>query len=54
MFERLDRDRSAGSGLGLALCRKIIERHGGRIWLTSSPGEGTTVHFTLPAAGAGG
>jgi signal transduction histidine kinase len=54
MFERLDRDRSAGSGLGLALCRKIIERHGGRIWLTSSAGEGTTVHFTLPAAGAGG
>ena len=54
MFERLDRDRSAGSGLGLALCRKIVERHGGRIWLTSSLGQGTTVHFTLPASGAGG
>ncbi|HMC51295.1 MAG TPA: ATP-binding protein [Acidimicrobiales bacterium] len=54
MFERLDRDRSAGTGLGLALCRKIIERHGGRIWLESAPGEGTTVHLTVPAAGGGG
>jgi two-component system sensor histidine kinase/response regulator len=54
MFERLDRDRSAGSGLGLALCRKIIERHRGRIWLTSSQGEGTTVHFTVPATDVGG
>ena len=53
MFERLDRERSSGTGLGLALCRKIVERHGGRMWLTSALGEGTTVHFTLPAAGAG-
>jgi PAS domain S-box-containing protein len=37
-----------GTGLGLTICRRIINQHGGRIWATSAPGEGTTVHFTLP------
>jgi signal transduction histidine kinase len=39
-----------GSGLGLLLCRELVERQGGRLWVESRPREGTTVHFTLPAA----
>jgi light-regulated signal transduction histidine kinase (bacteriophytochrome) len=50
MFQRLHgRGKYEGSGIELAIAKKIIERHGGRIWFVSSLDQGTTFHFTLPA-----
>lgn len=51
MFQRLhDRSKYEGSGIGLAIAKKIVERHGGQIWFTSESGRGTTFHFSLRAA----